>query len=294
MIRHNIVNNGTVADQYIEAVLRLKDPVQYPWPGQNGLSMYDFFVFWHYRSMMLMTPPPPRANPSGRNAAHNGPVFLPWHRYMLIMFEFYLRQVLADDNFRLPYWDSTADAALPDPTRAPIWDDALLGQFEGSSWQVRLEPLDPQSRNATPRLTNRRLVRELGSGGALPSRDELRALLQNEDTYDVDPYNTRSRRGFRNAAELIHNAVHTWVMGDMVLATSPNDPVFFLHHCNVDRIWAIWQQSHPTDYAPDGSASSDLQFHRLDDPMHTFFNHRVTPRQMLDFSAWYTYDTLTV
>ena len=27
----------------------------------------------------------------------------------------------------------------------------------------------------------------------------------------------------------------------MLPGTSPNDPVFFLHHCFVDKIWADWQ-----------------------------------------------------
>ena len=31
----------------------------------------------------------------------------------------------------------------------------------------------------------------------------------------------------------------------MAQMTSPNDPIFFLHHCQVDRIWAQWQQEHP-------------------------------------------------
>jgi len=29
--------------------------------------------------------------------------------------------------------------------------------------------------------------------------------------------------------------------------TSPNDPIFFLHHANVDRLWAQWQLTHPGD-----------------------------------------------
>lgn len=27
--------------------------------------------------------------------------------------------------------------------------------------------------------------------------------------------------------------------------TSPNDPIFFMHHAQIDRIWAIWQRKHP-------------------------------------------------
>lgn len=37
----------------------------------------------------------------------------------------------------------------------------------------------------------------------------------------------------------------------MGTGSSPNDPAFFLHHCNVDRLWALWQEkfgnaSYPT------------------------------------------------
>lgn len=78
----------------------------------------------------------------------------------------------------------------------------------------------------------------------------------------------------------------------MVVSTSPNDPVFFLHHCNVDRIWATWQKQRPgAAYVPPQSESAALRFHRIDDPMHTFFNHQVTPRMMLDSETWYQYDT---
>jgi len=37
------------------------------------------------------------------------------------------------------------------------------------------------------------------------------------------------------------NRVHVWVGGSMLPMSSPNDPIFMLHHCNVDRIWAKWQ-----------------------------------------------------
>ena len=46
---------------------------------------------------------------------------------------------------------------------------------------------------------------------------------------------------------ILHNAAHLWVGGSMATATSPNDPVFFLHHANVDRLWARWQDLHPEE-----------------------------------------------
>ena len=42
----------------------------------------------------------------------------------------------------------------------------------------------------------------------------------------------------------MHNGVHGWVGGDMGAMTSPNDPIFFMHHAQVDRIWSIWQRKH--------------------------------------------------
>ena len=69
MIRRNFLTNPDAAQQYIDGVRRLKDPAQFPWPDQDGLSIYDSFVFWHHQTMMLMTPP----TQSDRNAAHSGP-----------------------------------------------------------------------------------------------------------------------------------------------------------------------------------------------------------------------------
>ena len=101
MIRHNILVNEAAAKKFSEAVWALKDPATSPWPGQQGLSLYDFFVFWHHRAMMLSTPP----GNGRRNAAHGGPIFLPWHRYMLMRFETMLGEAIDDADFRLPYWD---------------------------------------------------------------------------------------------------------------------------------------------------------------------------------------------
>ena len=47
-------------------------------------------------------------------------------------------------------------------------------------------------------------------------------------------------------------------MGD---ATSPNDPVFFLHHCYIDLLWEQWRKQHPTSdpYLPaSGAPGYDL------------------------------------
>lgn len=78
----------------------------------------------------------------------------------------------------------------------------------------------------------------------------------------------------------LHNRVHSWIGGAMGPMSSPNDPVFFLHHCNVDRLWAQWWsddpsrpylpkdgEPNPTDPVGDPDPLINLQGHHLHDPM---------------------------
>lgn len=38
--------------------------------------------------------------------------------------------------------------------------------------------------------------------------------------------------------------------------SSPNDPIFYLHHANLDRVWDLWQQLLPENlYAINGPTS---------------------------------------
>jgi tyrosinase len=302
MIRRNILADEAVRQQFIDGVLALKDPARFPWPGQQGLSIYDLFVSWHHQSMMLFTP----ATQRDRNAAHSGPAFLPWHRYYLLRFEGYLRLALRNPEFRLPYWDWAADAALADPRQSPLWANTALGRFTTPSvWQVRVVPAE---RGLTRLPQPRPLARAPGRAGTLPRREQIRTALRDQVLYDAPPYNSTSN-GFRNYLEGwegpgLHNAVHVWVGGDMTDSTSPNDPLFFLHHCNVDRIWHAWRLRYPAaPYVPAQNAANTLAFHRLDDALYSVFREttRVTPRSMLDprapgapFSAndRYDYDTL--
>ena len=293
MIRRNFLTDADTAQKFIEGVRRLKDPARSPWPGRAGLSLYDSFVFWHHQSMMLMTPP----GQNDRNAAHSGPAFLPWHRYFLITLEGLLRRAVEDDAFRIPYWDWTADAELTEPATSPVWSNANLGQFAGSSWRVRLE-MDLRTGNL--RRTDRALQRDLGEAGRLPTRTGVRMAIRDQAPYDTSPYSSSSSGGIRNTVEgwvgpeRIHNSVHVWVGGDMSLSSSPNDPAFFLHHCNVDRIWAAWQERHSySGYLPDMDASDQLQFHRIDDALYSIYEDTVSPRDMLDYQRYYEYDTIT-
>ncbi len=115
------------------------------------------------------------------------------------------------------------------------------------------------------------LIREFGSGTSeLPTQTDVNAAL-GETPYDTSPWNSTTSPSHRNRLEgwngsRLHNQVHVWVGGDMAQDTSPNDPVFFLHHCNIDRLWAQWQARNsnqgytPTSRGPQGHNLNDLMY----------------------------------
>jgi tyrosinase len=310
VIRHNILSNAASRDKYIQGVKLLKnDFLRSDWP-----NTYDIFIIWHYYAMMTHTPP---NSPTGRNAAHSGPSFLPWHRWMLILLENHLQRVLNDPNFGLPYWDWAADGQLS-PAQQPIaqiWSDKYMGgsgspvttgPFSAGSW------LPPGSLSPTLVSTNRALQRSLGLDpdvNTLPTSADVRAAVHRDEPnvfYDAPSWDPNSL-GFRNELEGwanapgLHNRVHVWVGGDMGPATSPNDPVFYLNHCNVDRIWSGWQQMHHNPaYVPDDNVGSALRRHRLHDRLFNItsnvlfdpiYHGRVRPADLLDVSSRYTYET---
>jgi len=328
-VRSNILTNTTARDKYIQGVKLLK--IEFPGPTTSSLgipgpsrpvSTYDLFVVWHHVAMSTFTPP----TQGDRNAAHRGPVFLPWHRFMLLQLEMNLQRVLADASYGLPYWDWAADGERSPAAQqtSALWSANFMGgsgdpvpngpfAFNASdpdAWRVRLVA------NASGQLTqtNRGLRRQLGapvqglpSPNRLPRKAHTAAALR-EPGYDQAPWGVTSG-GFRNLIEgwqtnpqvpppALHNRVHVFIGGDMSPSTSPNDPVFYLNHCNVDRIWEAWMQPSPRGhgrvYAPAASAPTSLRGHRLNDTLNSLLSAPATPAQMLNVTQRYTYDSLAV
>ncbi len=317
--RPNILNNATALQKFCDGVNKLKNEFTGPTTQDLGIggpaqpvSTYDLFVVWHANAMMTLTPA--TNNPEGRNAAHRGPVFLPWHRFMLRQLELNMQRLLGDQNFALPYWDLAADGqgSAQDQLNSPLWKPDGIG---GSGTPITdgpfvFDPNNPNSfvvrvdtdSNGNLEQVNRGLERTLGQDvDTLPNKADTASVLQ-VAPYDADPW-TVSSTGFRNQVEGwtpnppgLHNRVHVWVGGDMSPASSPNDPVFFLNHCNVDRIWeALMQNSQQGRvYLPDGSAPSSLKGHRIDDLLSSLISPPTTPAAILDSTAQYVYDSLDV
>lgn len=256
--------------RFIAALLELK---------RNG--QYDAFITTHNSFIMSDTD-------SGIRIAHRSPSFLPWHRRFLIQFERALQSV--DPSVALPYWDWTVDRT----PGASLWAaDFLGGTGRGRDGQVMDGPFAFASGRwaVNVRIDGRRyLRRSLGSGGVqLPTRAEVNSVLA-MSPYDAAPWNSASD-GFRNHLEgwrgvNLHNRVHVWVGGQMGSGVSPNDPVFWLHHAFIDRLWADWQSRHPNSpYLPAAGTPNVVD---LRDTMRPWNN--VTPADMLNHTRYYTYD----
>jgi peroxiredoxin/N-acetylneuraminic acid mutarotase len=152
--------------------------------------------------------------------------FLPWHRLMLSQFEQTIREVLQDEDFTLPYWNpvtgNPADLVLPAVFRDP---GATL--YDGTRW---------------PWVNGGERIDTLW-------RDWLSLDCLNEKFYIDSPTGSL---GFNPRMDQNpHFFTHIAIGGDMAdFATVGGDPLFYLHHCNLDRIWESWNRlgnKNPTD-----------------------------------------------
>jgi tyrosinase len=176
--------------------------------------------------------------PIACDIAHGHPIFLPWHRAYLYFFELTVRD--QQPGVTLPWWDWTADPAIPAAYSAP---DA--GGSPNPLYSAKVDPvaLEQGAREGDPKGPN--TIREPGSAGAppLPSREDVEAVLA-----------LGSFEDFTHQLENLHNNVHMWVggnnghMGDIQFAAF--DPIFWAHHAMIDRLWRLWQLRHPQAGVP--------------------------------------------
>ena len=160
--------------------------------------------------------------------------FLPWHRMLVYFFEKQIRAVLNDDTFTLPYWDSTPGL--------PSSQSGILPLAFRSPNDPFLAPLYIQDRNNG---VNSGLPIDIANPGVLSA-----ASAMAETTYSPNS----PKQGFCNKINVgVHAYVHALVgtvtnMG--YVPTSAQDPIFWMLHSNIDRLWASWNRAgylNPTD-----------------------------------------------
>jgi tyrosinase len=188
---------------------------------------------------------------------HGSWFFLPWHRVYLHYFETVVRQAVRQlggpDDWTVPYWDYS-DARQPNARRLPpaFREPHLPGGKPNPLFAAQRDPrmnageeLGRGAVDVGPALKPRNF--ELGAGrpgfgGARPPAEHGEGSLEN----------------------VPHGAVHMGVAGPRDgwmgrFATAGLDPVFWLHHANIDRLWEVWRGMEGHD-DPADAAWRDARF----------------------------------
>ena len=171
------------------------------------------------------------ASVHAESCQHMNSLFLPWHRLYLNYFENACRFALQDPTFMLPYWDWTEKSSLP-----------------------------PEFYDLKELASKRNLARDARLPDEFINGKLLKKIVGINDFYAF--YSGVSPTVFAQSDMMTsllegncHNAVHTALGGEMLGANAPLDPIFWLHHANLDRIWASWYKLHPSAVLPPDPAT---------------------------------------
>jgi tyrosinase len=174
--------------------------------------------------------PGPRTNPLWKRCEHGTLLFFAWHRGYLYFFERILRKATGDNSFNLPYWDWSTSPSVPLPYR---------------------EPADPSN----PLFHER----DINDGSLIPQQfvvDDLNTAMIQTDFGSFSPL-------FEGSP---HGQVHVTVGGDMSqVPLSARDPIFWLHHGNIDRNWDRWLNLNDGRLNPGDSSWGDVQYSYADE-----------------------------
>lgn len=159
---------------------------------------------WAYQAAIHGSTVSP-AKPLWNSCQHGSLHFFSWHRLFLHYFESILRTASGSASLTLPFWNWQAQRALP----APFVDNTAGN------------PLFVGNRNAA-----------MNGGGLLPT-----SSISTTSSFAETLFGNFSG-DFEGTP---HGAVHVSVGGWMSsVPTAAQDPIFWLHHCNVDRLWTRW------------------------------------------------------
>ena len=181
---------------------------------------------------------------------HNSYFFLSWHRMYLYHFERILRKATGDNSFNLPYWNYSdpGQRRLPLPYRSP-------------------------ANTATNPLFVTQRVSGMNNGTAQLSASAVNIA----SAFAFVNFDNSSASFTRRLESTPHGVVHTSIGGQSGWMSSfqlaGRDPVFWLHHANIDRLWNRWIQQGGGRTNPTGDSTwMNTTF--------TFFNDNGTQVQM--------------
>ena len=224
--------SSTQQQDYISAV-RCLQTTPSPFLARNGTMAYDDFP-WVHSHVGYST--------------HHSAAFLPWHRYFLAIYETALRETCGY-NGGLVYWDWTLDYHALE--KSPVFDaktgfggDGEVGGKITVGRTGRCVVDGPFAHNRvnyydikySPHCLSRGFQNLVGDLGHIDGQDvspqSVEEVLRAE-TYDKFVELMEGR---------LHDVIPFGIAGDFETFTAPYDPLFFLHHTQLDRLWWLWQQ----------------------------------------------------
>ncbi|KAJ5632962.1 tyrosinase [Penicillium lividum] len=170
---------------------------------------------------------------------HHVGQFLPWHRYYMHIYETLLRDECGYTG-SIPYWDEVKDADSGNMWGSSMWGaDAFGGNGTGSGNCV----LDGRFANYTLHIgpgdedTDYCLRRSFNSEATMNANSTVLEMCNSYNTFS--PW-------WNCISNIPHKGVHTYIGGVMAdIKSSPGDPIFFMHHMYIDRVWWLWQKQDP-------------------------------------------------
>ncbi len=152
----------------------------------------------------------------------NVDVFFPWHRRQILELEQAMQAI--NSKITIPFWDWVVDGSTTDP----LWDNDFMGGFDNNSHPNNFSDIS----------------RNLGSSGHLPSSSEVNGVQNINPGTPPPNYNYYVAYSAEMENEWVHKGGHIWVGGTMNSPGSPGDPVFYLHHAMIDKLWQEWIENH--------------------------------------------------
>ncbi|MEA2462471.1 MAG: polyphenol oxidase [Acidobacteriota bacterium] len=177
------------------------------------------------------------AGPLFNTCQHGHWWFFPWHRMYILFFERIIRQLSGNPNFSLPYWDYTAGTVA-----GSLYNAGALPRLFWSP-QNNTNPLYNSVRNGGA-------AAGFNAGAAITPAALSTTVAMNTTTFvgslrfggQQVAAPTHFAGGPHGRLEANpHDSVHSAIGGDMGdPGRAARDPIFFLHHCNIDRLWNVW------------------------------------------------------
>lgn len=182
--------------------------------------------------------------------------------------------IVTTGPFRAGQWDivfldETPDEHLPMEDGEQHSQRGLAGEETGPPHRLLLQEFDEfEDHDMDLLLGHGALQRNMGDPRAFfPVATEVAEAVSVFRPYDSPPFDDSVdiEQSFRNYVEgwwprgsSMHNGVHVFIGGQMGAGTSPNDPVFFMHHAQVDRLWSLYQDSWGNDSYPEQFLDEEL------------------------------------